>query len=387
MKRDGRPEARIDQAPFVDPTTAAKNPAAAQYAAAVAARMGGAKRGGDPVPIPPLNMPHTPGMSMSDQAVAHRPPPGGAIGGIISSDQASQVAQSMSRGILPVDVLPEEARQDPNYREGHGSMYAVNQEHLAYKYGVIRNGQKIAPQQLQTGRPGLSSKTVEGLQAVEEFNKQRQNAASGVTAAEKAATEGPAGSAAQIAGPGAQGVTAEERDAAARAALKGMDDFDFNSFRELMMKDLLNNDDQRKIVEERLSPLDLTRLIVEGRIAQKVPVRPGLYEPELQSLTGEDELALKRLLMLERKTMEAPDRYILDKYNVMTVACGIRSINNTIFPTHLGNDGTFDDDKFWEKFNKVLRLPFHMLASIGVHYYWFDMRVRKLFVADAIKNG
>ena len=91
--------------------------------------------------------------------------------------------------------------------------------------------------------------------------------------------------------------------------------------------------------------------------------------------------------MLERKGIEAPDRYLLDKFQLMTVALGISKINQTALPTHLNKEGNFDDDLFWAKFNRVLKFPFHMLASIGVHYYWFDVRVRKLFVADRLKNG
>ena len=42
---------------------------------------------------------------------------------------------------------------------------------------------------------------------------------------------------------------------------------------------------------------------------------------------------------------------------------------------------------FLKKFNMVLRLPLHMLASIGVNTLWFDVRVRKLFVAEKLGNG
>ena len=66
---------------------------------------------------------------------------------------------------------------------------------------------------------------------------------------------------------------------------------------------------------------------------------------------------------------------------------GITRINTTTLPTHLDQGGNFNDELFWKKFNRVLKFPFHMLASIGVHYYWFDVRVRKLFVAERLKNG
>lgn len=390
MKRDDKPTTTMPTAPYVDPTVAARNPGAAAYAARIAARMGGDPRGGPPTPpIPRLDMPHQAGMTMADQAVAARPPvQGPAPGGIFTADQASAVAMSMSRGLLPTDTMPDAARQDPMWREGHGSMYAMNQpKELVEKYGVIRNGQFVPPQQVSTGRPGLSQKTVEGLKAVQEFNEQRRAVESGDAAAEKAAQEGIAGlgSTAQLAGGDSKPVTDAERNAQ-KEALQSMDDFDFNSFRELMMKDLLNNDAQREIVEARLKPLDLTELIVNGRISQVVPIRPGQYEPEFQSFTGEEELALKRLLMEERQTLAAPDRYLLDKFQLMTVALGITAVNKHPFPTHLVN-GKFDDEAFWKKYNMVTRMPFHMLASLGVHYYWFDVRVRKLFVAERLGNG
>lgn len=385
MKREDKTETRLPE-PFVDPVVAARNPAAAAYARQMKERMGGDPRGGGPpVPIPPLNMPHTEGMTMADQAQAARPQ-ALPTPTIFTQETASQVAGALHKGILTTDTLPEQAKQDPMYREGHGSMYAVNQTNLAHKYGVIRNGRHIAPQELSTGKQGLRQQTVEGLKAVQEFQQKRQDAMTGDALAEKAATDGPAGQAAQIAGAGAAPVSSAERTQA-EEALKNMDDFDFNEFREVMLKDLLNNDEQRQIVEERLKPLELTELIINGRVSQVIPVRPGEYEPELQSMTGEEELALKRLLMEERKNLAAPDRYLLDKYQLMTVALGIRSINKHVFPEHLDANGQFNDEKFWQKFNKVLRLPFHLLASIGVHYYWFDVRVRKLFVAERIKNG
>lgn len=391
MKRDDKPVTQLSgptSGPFVDPTVAAKNPAAAAYAQKMAQRMGGDPRGGGPTPpIPMLNQPHQPGMTMADQANAQRAP--APMGGIFSAEQAGQVAQAMNKGILTTDTLPEMARQDPLFREGHGSMYAVNQsEELVRKYGVIRGGQHIPPQQVSTGRPGLSQKTVEGLKAVQEFQQQRAQAETGDAAAVAAAQAGVGGlgSTATLAGGDSKPVTQADRDAQ-QEALQKMDDFDFNSFRELMMKDLLNNDEQREIVEERLRPLDLTEIIVNGRTTQIVPIRPGQYEPEFQSMTGEEELALKRLLMEERKSMEAPDRYMLDKFQLMTIALGLRALNKNILPTHQDKDGKFNDEAFWRKFTMVCRLPFHMLASLGVHYYWFDVRVRKLFVAERLKNS
>ena len=71
----------------------------------------------------------------------------------------------------------------------------------------------------------------------------------------------------------------------------------------------------------------------------------------------------------------------------MTVALGLVKINSTVMPEHTDDKGNFNDEKFWIKFNRVMKLGFHILASLAVNYFWFDTRVRKLVVADRIKNG
>lgn len=326
---------------------------------------------------------------MADQAGFQRAPaPGGIFG---QPPQPAIAPMPQNKGLQPADMLPEIAKQDPLFRDGPGALYAVNQHPaLAQKYGVIRNGNPIPAQQLQGARPGLSPKTVEGLAAVQAFQQQRAEAESGETAAAAASAAGPAGQAARLANPsGGEDIkpVSEGERRAAEAAVQSMDDFDFNAFREVVMKDLLNNDEQRELVEARLSPLDVTDLIMQGRIVQRVPIIPDKYEPEFQSMTGEEELALKRLLMQERKNIEAPDRYMLDKFQLMTIACALRSVNKIVLPHHISESGDFSDEGFWQKFNRVVKLPFHMLASIGVHYYWFDIRVRKLFIAKQLKNG
>jgi hypothetical protein len=104
-------------------------------------------------------------------------------------------------------------------------------------------------------------------------------------------------------------------------------------------------------------------------------------------MTGEEDLAVKRLIMSESRSVEVSDRYLLDKFALMALAVGLKEINGKPMGEHVGEEGSFDDDKFWKKFRRVLKLPLHMLASIGVHHFWFEARVRKLFVAEKVGNG
>lgn len=393
--------------PHVDPNVAARNPAAARYAAEVAARQGKTppppkyqepRGGGEAPPIPLLNSPFVEGMPMADQARSQRTSWTGAPLDPQMKDMSrppegfftasAQPTPPATTGLANSDLLPELAHQDPMFVQGHGSQFAVNQHpSLAQKYGVIRNGRMIPPQMLNTGRPGLTGKTVEGLEALQAFNAQRRSAESGDTTAEHAAQEGPGGAAARVANTaGSEDVTPVSKSEVEQA-VKNMDEFDFNTFREMMMKDLLNNDEQRKIIEERVTPLDLSDLIINGRVKQVLPIIPGKYEPEIQSVSADEDLALKRLLMKESELLNAPDRYMLDKYSLMVIALGLVAINKKPLPTHLDSDGNWSDELFWAKFNRIMKFPFHMIASVGVHYYWFDIRVRKLFVVERLKNG
>lgn len=390
-----------------------RDPAALAYAAAAGARKNPQGRyaapvaGGPSPSMPRLNSEAIPGMTMADQAAAQRAaeeplqgpplPRSGMFQGAPAPSQRIMPAPGARPPggrpppppILPGDILPEEALKDPAYKPGAGSRYAASQPDLAYKYGVIRGSKKIMPQQLMSTPKGLSEKTVSDLETIAAAQKTREKAESSDAQVEKDAAAGAAGAAGRLGNSPKDGPETKakisEKDAA--EVIKKMDDFDFNTFREMMMKDIINNEDQRKIIEGRCRPMDVTDIIVQGFITQTVPVVPDKFELEFQSMRGDEDLAIKRLIMLENKGLEVTERYLLDKFSIMGVTVGLRRINSTTLPSHLDDNGKFNDDRFWEKFDFVARLPFHMLGSIGVNYYWFDIRVRKLFVADTLGNG
>jgi hypothetical protein len=154
----------------------------------------------------------------------------------------------------------------------------------------------------------------------------------------------------------------------------------------MLMKDILNNDAQRKIIEDRLSAMDLSDYVTNGYVEQEVPINNKLRYT-FRSVDGDTDLALKRLVVQEMKGFSADDRYILDKYAIMSMACILTRVNGTQLPDYLDQDGKFNEDRFWIKFNKVSKLGLHILASVGINSFWFDVRVRKLVVADALGNS
>lgn len=383
--------------PYVDPSLAGV-PAAQGYAQGLAQRRGAVPlpryntpvAGGANPPMPRLDQPHRDGMTMADQAAeALFPQPTSAepSTGFYQGPTMHRTAAATSSGmpLMPTDLLPEQATQDPEYQQGAGSRYAINQPRLAAKYGVIRNGQYLSPQQTQTGRPGLSPQSIEALKTLQQLQQQPPPRVE-----EKEAVTGTGSSAARLANaPGDDDinpVTDEDREKI-KKSLENMDEFDFNTFRNMMVKDILNNEEQRKIIEERLIPIDVTDLILHGMARQVVPIIPGKFEPEFQTVSAEQALALKRLIVLEAKSLDVGDRYLLDKHSFMELAAGIYSINKKPLPSQFDRDGNFQDELFLKKFNLVIKYPLHMLSSLGINYFWFELRVRRLFKTENIKNG
>jgi len=387
---------------FVDPRLSAE----AAYRAGITARKAGGpakyveRPGGAPTAIPRLDAPHQPGLSMSQQAelvqratrIAQErgPTDPGSIVEMPDPQQLVQQAPSPANlGILPVDMLPDTARKDPAFIEGYGSMYASAQPNLALKYGVVRNGQHIAPQQLRPQQKQLRPETLKDLETLTSLQQtapglhatERDSEAGIPKAAEAAARVGNA-----IGDDSVKPLTKEEKEKL-DDTIKKMDEFDLDSFRQAMMKDILNNPGQKEIIEAKLPPLSLEDLLMHNRVTQRIPVVPSIFEPEFQSMTAEDDLALKRLIMQESKSVEVSDRYLLDKFSFMSIAVGLKSINGKPMGTHEDDKGNFSDEKFWAKFNRILKLPIHMIASIGVNLFWFEARVRKLFVAEKVGNG
>lgn len=371
--------------------------------------VGGGPRGPS---IPRLDMPHESGLPMSAQAERTNSPQVSEVmagtmgqraqGSIVEApamagmppQQRSSDPNAFARelGLLPTDLLPNEAQQDPAYQHGSGSVFAVSQPHLAARYGVMRGGQRLMPQQLQQRMPPgqkqqspIRPETLQGLQDLQNF--QRQSDPAQIKAAEQEAEKQVVNSAAgHSASAGAPPeLTPEEREKA-QERLELMDSFEYSSLRNAMTRDVLNNPEQRKLIEARLQPLEIDDLIVRGRVTQRVPIIPKKFEVEFTSMNGFDDLALKRLIMQESQQLEVTQQYLLDKYAFMALTCGVTSINSTRLLPHLDSKGVFNDELFLEKFNFVLSQPLHMLASIGVNHTWFEMRVRKLFVAEKVGN-
>jgi hypothetical protein len=314
-------------------------------------KAGGRPVGGTPpVKIPPLDAePLSTGGSMSSQAAALSDPTN-PLSPVYSPELAAMAADKQG----PFAILPEEATKDSRFIPGVGSRIAANQPHMNAPAPVVPEANER--------KPILRKETLKDLEQIASFQQTAE------TIQQKEFNDQEAKQAEEDVSKGASAYAAD---------IGGiLSDDDIN---------LLNNPVRRQEIESRLEPLNIEDILIYGELQQEVPVVPGKTKYKFRSTTGEEDLAVKRMMFGET----GGDRYMLDKFSLMNLALGVVAINNMNLPTHLNDKKRFDESLFEKKYNTLLRFPVQLLADMAVQYTWFDQRVRRLFVksAEALKNS
>jgi hypothetical protein len=313
-----------------------------------------------PVKIPPLNAEIIDrGGSMSQQAETLQNP-----ASPLSPSYDPQLALDNKRSLGVFATINPEDQNDASFIKGVGSMYTANQP-------LLKNKPKTV---MEDGgyKPAISEQTRVSLEALAAF----QNTASKIQESKM------------------HNSTSEDKKREVEASnlgkviTKNENDM-YDEFKELLddpkQWNELNNPKRRKKIEDRLQSMDITEIIVYGEIRQEVIVIPDKLIYTYRSVSGEEDLAVKRMMF----GATGGDRYLMDKYSIMQLSLALVSINGDELPTHLDDRKKFDETKFFNKFDKVVKFPIQFIADLGVQYLWFDERIRKLFndgSTESLKN-
>lgn len=148
-------------------------------------------------------------------------------------------------------------------------------------------------------------------------------------------------------------------------------------------RNMLSNKPRREAIERRISEvISLEDLIVHQEIRQNVPIIPGKFVPTFRSMNGHEDIWIKRRMGSET----GADQYILDKYAMMNLCCGLFALNGKVLASHMTADGFIDEAGFDKKFNSLLRYPLQVLADLSANFVWFNRRVERALVIDDIKG-
>jgi hypothetical protein len=148
---------------------------------------------------------------------------------------------------------------------------------------------------------------------------------------------------------------------------------------------ILNNKTRRAAIEARCEPMNLADLIIRDEVRQVVPIVPKSFEVVFRSMTPDENLFIRRYL--SKKDPGQNDQYLIEKFGLLQLACCLVSINGKDLPPHQDVRGDIDEDAFEVKLKMLTRKSGYVVADLGINYYWFDIRVRKLLNPDSLGNG
>lgn len=266
-------------------------------------------------------------------------------------NQAQAKAVSSAQRVLTPEEQ-EKLRASGQMIPGVGSAYAANQPGLQH-LPTNSDGEEVQIDERLKPRPpgaGLRPDTVEQLQAV-------------------AAANAPSSS-------------DDQELEKINKEIDELDDvYEENEFGE-RVKSLLSNKKRAALIEGRCAPMAFEDLLLNGRVQQKVPIIPGKFEPTFQSLSGEDNVEILRLMGLVR----GPDQYLLDMLSIYNLTAGLFMINNKVLPKHTDTNGDFDEKAFMAKYKTISKMALPILADLAVNFRLFTRRVQKLTVVDDIKS-
>ena len=138
----------------------------------------------------------------------------------------------------------------------------------------------------------------------------------------------------------------------------------------------------RKKLEARLKPIDVSTLFLRGEVVQEVPVLRGLTV-EFRTLSSAEDLFIKQRLTEVKAEVV---RYVEDRFMIMQLAAHLYSINGEKLPACLV-DGKINQERFDERFERVVQFPVSVVERLWVHWIWFQTRVNLVLDDDFLTVG
>lgn len=148
--------------------------------------------------------------------------------------------------------------------------------------------------------------------------------------------------------------------------------------------DLLNNEVNRRRVEQDLAEMDFENYLLTGEVVQEVTLRQG-FRITYRSLTTGEDLEIKRLMY----GIKGSDRYVNDLYAIRCLAASLFKVNDKPLPSHLGENQKLSEPLLLTKVDHVFRWSVHLTRYAYVNFVWFDERVQKMVagIGEKLGNG
>jgi hypothetical protein len=280
----------------------------------------------------------------------------------------------------PAPPIPQEPlrKRRPPPMSGVGAGYSFNRDMAAGKLpGPITLNEAMEMHEKEKGEAGLSPETISALKMAQ-ANQGIPSEAEGevAEAMQQAQSEGDLDAAER---------TITERNKSERTP----DDLPFSMDLEAVggIRLKLMTKERRRVIESRLKPLDIEKLITGQGLTQNIPIVEGKLEVELRTQSQRENLWCLQYIW----DFGGSQAYQNELLSTCRLACSVMAINGKMLPDHRAKVGKQDEDvdkkAFEAKLGIIAGYPVQFVADLSVQFMWFEDRVNDLFGHDSLKNG
>lgn len=190
--------------------------------------------------------------------------------------------------------------------------------------------------------------------------------------------------------------TAEQLSAVQQAAVKEEEKEEAPVEEEEDLFSLLSNDNRNDVqkalgskkrrneIESRCAPLRLEDLIMKDEVRQRVIIIPGKLEVVFRSITPAESLFIKKYLSVDKEELSG---YLNEKLALCGLVCALVSINDVSLPDHMNSDGKTQQPLFEKKLQVLMKKPSPLVWDLAANCGWFELRIQKMLLSDAVGNG
>jgi hypothetical protein len=180
-------------------------------------------------------------------------------------------------------------------------------------------------------------------------------------------------------------------ETAAQRIADSVDELELARISQRIQKDAINNEEERKAVEERIKArgyeMSIEDGLTTGIYTQIVPIT-DTFTVHYRSLAPQENREIR--LWLWNLADEDPrlENLLNEMYGMALIVAAVTQIQGHKLPEHFSREGEnkFDHDVFTLKYGLLDTYPSPMIHAIGVHANWFDQRVRRLFTTENLQD-
>ena len=145
------------------------------------------------------------------------------------------------------------------------------------------------------------------------------------------------------------------------------------------------NDDRRRLIEDSLTPLSISSVLISQDARQTVPVVEGA-DVVFRTLNGHETDFIEEYIW--RRYTGNLTRLMYDvAKSLCALTLSVTKVGSSRLPEARNKYGEIDEKKFEDKWRALMRYPGFLLEAMDINRVWFAERCAQMLTVDTVGNG